>query len=167
MARRVPADWHAGGEGGNVEQQFAAALTRVAGRTVVVLPFDPVAVWGTRARFHVSGTLAGRPIRGALVRHETAWHLPVGPAWLRDTGLVLDVPVPVALQPEGPQADALEPDMAAALAADDAARSFFEALPTFYRKNFVRWILSAKQPQTRAARIAEWLQLLRAGQRER
>ena len=77
------------------------------------------------------------------------------------------LPLPVMLQPEGPQADALEPDLAAALADAPDARVFFTSLPTFYRKNFVRWILSAKQPQTRAARIAEWVRLLRAGQRER
>jgi hypothetical protein len=150
-----------------VERQFLAPLTRAAGRTVLVLPFDPAAVWGARERFHVSGTLAGRPIRGALVRGTAGWHLPVGPAWLRDAGVAPDVPLPVVLQPEGPQADALAPDLAAALAAEPDARAFFVSLPTFYRKNFVRWILSAKQPQTRAARIAEWLRLLRAGQRER
>ena len=150
-----------------VEQSFEAPLLRAAGRTVLALPFDPVVVWGARERFHVSGTLAGRPIRGVLVRSEATWHLPVGPAWLRDAGLVPDVPLPVMLQPEGPQADALEPDLVAALADAPDARVFFTSLPTFYRKNFVRWILSAKQPQTRAARIAEWVRLLRAGQRER
>ena len=50
---------------------------------------------------------------------------------------------------------------------EPAARRLFESLPTFYRKNFLRWIESAKRPETRARRIAETVATLKAGKRER
>ena len=61
----------------------------------------------------------------------------------------------------------LAADITEALAAAPAAQAFFDALPTFYRKNFMRWIDSAKRPATRAAHIAEMVELLKAGKRER
>ena len=75
--------------------------------------------------------------------------------------------VKVALWPEGPQLDNVGADLAAALAAAPDARRFFESLPTFYRKNFVRWIDDAKRAETRAARIEKTIETLKAGRRER
>jgi len=58
-------------------------------------------------------------------------------------------------------------DVDAALDAAPDARAFFESLPTFYRKDYARWLDSAKRPETRARRIEEFVALLRAGRRER
>jgi uncharacterized protein YdeI (YjbR/CyaY-like superfamily) len=58
-------------------------------------------------------------------------------------------------------------DVVAALDAEPAARRYFDSLATFYRKNFMRWIDSAKRPETRARRIAETVAALKAGKRER
>ena len=58
-------------------------------------------------------------------------------------------------------------DVAAALSAAPDACRFFESLPTFYRKNYMRWIHDAKRPETRAKRVAEMVELLSAGKRER
>ena len=82
-------------------------------------------------------------------------------------GLAAGDTVRVELSPEGPQLDRMPPDVAAALAAEPRARAFFEGLATFYRKNFMRWIESAKRPETRANRIAEMVRLLKAGKREK
>jgi uncharacterized protein YdeI (YjbR/CyaY-like superfamily) len=74
--------------------------------------------------------------------------------------------------PEGPQTAALSAesgsaDIGDALQREREVSAFFDALPTFYRKNFIRWIESAKRPETRAARIAEMVELLKDGKRER
>jgi uncharacterized protein YdeI (YjbR/CyaY-like superfamily) len=61
----------------------------------------------------------------------------------------------------------LAPDFATALESEPEARRFFESLPTFYRKNFVRWIEGSKRPETRAKRIADTVATLKAGKRER
>ena len=73
----------------------------------------------------------------------------------------------MVLSPEGPQADTLAPDILAALENEPEARAFFESLATFYRNGYVRWIASAKRTETRSARIAEMLSLLKAGKKQR
>ena len=77
-------------------------------------------------------------------------------------------PVRVVLMPEGPQSEALAADIAAALAADPEAAKFFDGLATFYRKNYLRWIEATKRsPDLRAQRIAELVEFMKAGKKER
>ncbi len=168
-------------------RRFDAPIDRAAGRARIVLPFDPDAAWGAKARHHVTGTVGGCPIRGELAAPEgaatagdgpaggsgTDYALALGPAWLRDApaavrdALARGAPLAVVLAPEGPLGARLAPDLRAALDAAPDARAFFEALPTFYRNNFVRWVDDAKRDATRAARVAEVVRLCGAGERER
>jgi uncharacterized protein YdeI (YjbR/CyaY-like superfamily) len=77
-------------------------------------------------------------------------------------------PVTVALMPEGPQSEALAADIASALAAEPDAARFFDGLATFYRKNYLRWIDATKRsPDLRAQRIAELIESMKAGKKER
>jgi len=140
---------------------------RPRGGIAIRLPFDPTAEWGARDRYDLSGTVGGHRVRGKLTPRGEAYYLELGPAWCRDARFAPGAPVPVSLAPEGPQVAALAPDIATALEAEPAARRFFEALPTFYRKNFMRWIDGAKRPETRARRITEMIDTLNAGKRER
>ncbi len=72
------------------------------------------------------------------------------------------------LTPEGPQRDDLAPDIAAALDAEPAAAAMFDSLAQFYRRAYLRWIDGTKRrPDVRAARIAEMVELLKAGHKER
>ena len=77
-------------------------------------------------------------------------------------------PVTVTLMPEGPQSEALAADIAGALAAEPDAAQFFDGLATFYRKNYLRWIDATKRsPELRAQRIAELVELMKAGKKAR
>jgi uncharacterized protein YdeI (YjbR/CyaY-like superfamily) len=75
--------------------------------------------------------------------------------------------VEVVLAPDGHRLDTVAPDVAAALGTDPRAEMFFESLAPFYRNNFIRWIESAKRPETRHARIGEMMSLLKEGRRQR
>ena len=57
--------------------------------------------------------------------------------------------------------------MASALDAEPQAKAFFEALATFYRNTYIKWIESAKRPETRAARINEMVELLKVGKKQK
>ena len=150
------------------ERSFQARLEGTEkGRVYVVLPFDPEQTWGLRVRYHVRGTINGMGVRGALEQFSKGYFLPLGPAYRRGAGLQLGDLVTVALMPEGPQSEALAADIVAALDAEPDAARFFDGLATFYRKNYMRWIDSAKRAPTRAARIVELVALLKAGKRER
>jgi hypothetical protein len=148
-------------------RQFTATVAQAGSRVFILLPFDPNAAWGQKAKHYITGAVNGCPVRGPLEREGGAYRLPLGAAWRRDSGLAAGDKVRVELSPEGPQLDRMPPDVAAALAAEPRARAFFEGLATFYRKNFMRWIESAKRPETRANRIAEMVALLKAGRREK
>jgi hypothetical protein len=132
-----------------------------------VLPFNPSEVWGVKQRHHLTGTINGCVVRGSLGSDGTQYFLPLGAAWRRDNGIEAGAEVEVELMPEGPQTDTLAPDIVAALATEPEAQTFFEALATFYRNGYVRWIESAKRSKTRSARIAEMLSLLKADKKQR
>lgn len=151
------------------EQSFTGKLEGTEkGRAFVVLGFDPESVWGFRERYRVRGAINGRPVRGALEQFGRGYFLPLGPTYRRDAGLELGDPVSVVLALEGPQAESLAPDIAAALRAEPEAERFFGGLATFYRKKYLSWIDATKRsPDLRAKRIGEMVALMKDGVKER
>jgi Bacteriocin-protection, YdeI or OmpD-Associated/Domain of unknown function (DUF1905) len=150
-------------------QQFRAVVTAgPAGRAVIAVPFDPDETWGAKAEHPVGGRIDGRRIRARLLPGASGWVLPVNPTRMCGTGMAIGDEVTVELEPEGPQRGDLADDIAAALAANPAAAAFFDTLAQFYRKAYLRWIdATTRRPDVRAARIAEVVDLLAAGTKER
>ena len=150
-------------------QQFRAQVTADArGHAVIVVPFDPDEVWGVKAEHHVNGTVAGRRVRVRLSPGGSGWGFTLSSARVRDLGLTIGDEVAVEFTPEGPQRADLAEDVSAALAANPAAAAFFDTLAQFYRKAYLRWIdATTRRPDLRAARIAEVVDLLAAGVKER
>jgi hypothetical protein len=150
-----------------VTQSFKTTIQKSGTRTFIAIPFIPNEVWGVKQRHHIHGTVTGREVRGSLGSDGSQYFLPLGEAWRRDNGLQAGDVVVVELFPEGPQSDNVADDIAMVLNADPVVRAFFDGLPTFYRNNYIRWIETAKRPETRSARINEMLGLLKAGKREK
>jgi len=150
-------------------QRFGAHIAAgPGGRLVIVVPFDPDEVWGAKAEHPVGGTINGRRVRGRLMPGSGGWVFTVTPMWMRDAGVPADGDVTVELAPEGPQRGDLADDVAAALDASPAAAAFFDTLAQFYRKAYLRWIdATTRRPDLRAARIAEVVDLLAAGIKQR
>ncbi len=137
------------------------------GRVYLPIPFDPAKPWGAREKYHVAGTIDGKKVRG-VVEPGAGGHLfSLGPAWRRDNGVGPGDAVTVTLAIEGPQRDALAPDLAKALKAAPAAAAFWDTIAQFYRKGYLRWIdATKKRPEERARRIAEVVRLLKAGRKQ-
>jgi len=93
--------------------------------------------------------------------------LPIGATWLRDNGMDAISIVECCFHLESPVIDDLPKDFARALIAQPRAAAFFEQIAPFYRKGYLRWIESAKRPETRAKRIAEAVRLLEEGRNQR
>jgi hypothetical protein len=150
-------------------QRFSAVVTAgPRGGGVIAVPFDPDEVWGVKAVHPVGGTIDGRQFRGTVAPDGGRWAVAVGPAGMRGTGLAAGREVIVELAPEGPQRGDLAEDISAALAANPGAAAFFDTLAQFYRKAYLRWIdATTRRPGLRAARIAEVVDLLAAGIKER
>src|SRR5215469_85481 len=157
-------------------QRFGARVTSDAeGRAVVAVPFDPDQTWGAKA-FHpvggtiepVAGTDCNRHLRGRITPDGNQWVFTLNPTWMQATGVAVGDEVTVELEPEGPLRADLADDLASALEANPAAAAFFDTLAQFYRKAYLRWIdATTRRPDVRAARIAEVVELLAAGVKER
>jgi len=157
-------------------QRFDAHVSSDSkGKAVIAVPFDPDKIWGAKA-YHpvggriepVAGTNCNRNLRGTITPDGDRWVFTLNPMWMRDTGVAVGDEVIVELEPEGPQRADLADDIASALEANPAAAAFFDTLAQFYRKAYLRWIDSTtRRPEVRAARIAEVVELLAGGIKER
>lgn len=146
----------------------ATVATSGQDRVFVPVPFDPDEVWGVKPRHHITGTVNGLRFRGVIEVDGADRVLVLRPAWRRDHGVSPGDHVEVALSPEGPQRADLAEDIAAALDANPAAAAFFDSLAQFYRRAYLRWVDGTKRrPELRAARIAEMVDLLASGTKQR
>jgi hypothetical protein len=148
---------------------FTTTVTTDGRRRVLVpIPFDPDEAWGRKREHHVHGTVDGMDVRAVIEPLAEGHGILLGPAWRRDCGIGPGRVVDVVLEPEGPQRGDLAPDVAAALGAAPEAAAFFDSLAQFYRRGYLRWIDATKRrPDLRAARIAEMVELLKAGHKQR
>lgn len=138
------------------------------GRALLALPFEPDEVWGTKTAHRVGGSVDGVRIRGIVESVGDGHGIVLGAAWLRECTIAVGDEVAVTLAPEGPLRDDLAEDVAVALEASPPAGAFFDSLAQFYRKGYLRWIDgTTRRPDLRAARIAEMVELLEAGRKER
>ena len=133
----------------------------------VPVPFNPNDVWGVKARHHIRGTVNQHQVRGSLGSDGKQYFLLLGAAWRRDCDVDAGSKVDVVLSPEGPQSENMSEDVIKALNAEPKAKAFFESLATFYRNTYIKWIESAKKPETRSARIKEMIQLLKQGKKQK
>jgi hypothetical protein len=149
--------------------RFTTTVTTDGRRRVLVpVPFDPDEAWGPKREHHVHGTVDGMGVRAVVEPLGDGHGILLGPAWRRDCGIAPGRVVDVLLEPEGPQREDLAPDVAAALAAAPEAAAFFDSLAQFYTRTYLRWIDATKRrPDLRAARIAEMVELLKAGEKQR
>ena len=138
------------------------------GSAIIEVPFNPDEAWGVKVRHLVNGMINGRQVRGMVTLTGSGWVFTLTPMWMRDAGVAAGEDVAVELAPEGPQRSDLAEDIAAALDADPAAAEFFDSLAQFYRRAYLRWIdATTRRPRLRAARIAEVVDLLAAGVKQR
>ena len=150
-------------------QRFAVVVAAgPGGRAVIVVPFDPDEAWGAKAVHHVKGTVNGTRVRVTLAPGGGGWEFTLNQPRALGMGVAAGDEVTVELTPEGPQRADLAADIAAALAANPQAGAFFDTLAQFYRRAYLRWIdATTRRPDVRAARIAEVVDLLAAGIKER
>ena len=160
------AKWQAGPVGLQRRFRTTVAVDR-HGRTRVPIPFDPDRAWGPRPEHPVTGSVAGRSMRGVVEKLDGGPVIALGPAWTRHA-LTDGAEVEVVLEPEGPQRADLAPDIAVALDEAPDAAAFFDSLAQFYRTAWLRWIESTKRrPDQRPIRIAEMVRRLEEGQKQR
>jgi hypothetical protein len=137
-----------------------------SGGALVRIPFDVEKAYGKK-RVKVRVTIDGEPYRGSVVRMGGPGHiLPVLKHIREKIGKGKGAAVSIAMWEDlEPRIATVPSDLRRALAAHPKEQLFFKGLSYTGRKEYVRWIESAKREETRTSRIAKAIQMLKQGKR--
>jgi Bacteriocin-protection, YdeI or OmpD-Associated/Domain of unknown function (DUF1905) len=138
-----------GGAGFDLPLDVAAALSDAKRPPVTVT----INGFEFRTRLAVYG---GQPMVGVSKANRAGAGIDIGDAF--DVVIAVDT---------APREIAVPPDLAEALAEEPAAAGTFDRLSFSHRREYVQWITEAKRPETRARRVADALERLRAGEPRR
>src|SRR5205814_6554058 len=113
----------------------------------------------------IEGTINGHPFRATLEPNTSEGHwLHVNKAMREGAGA--DVGDTVQLAILEPEAEPPVPaDLQVALTASGKAKTLWKDLTPIGRTDWIRWIVSAKQPETRALRVTRTVEQLAEGKR--
>ena len=149
-------------------QHFQAELVadEDSAATSIRIPFNVQAVYNTRARLRVRGTINGVPFRGSIFPYGGIHYLGVTRAMRESMGIQAGETVAVVMEPDTePRVITPPPDLAAALAANPAAQAAWEQRSYTHRKEHVQAVEAAKQPATRLRRIERVIADLAVGKK--
>jgi hypothetical protein len=152
--------------------RFKAKLLRPAppngsSWTFLILPRDASAKLPTRGMTTVQGIINGYPFRATLEPdgHKSHW-LKVTTKMREAAGVEAGDVVPLKILSVGAEREPRVPvDLRKALAAAPEARAVWSDITTIARRDWIHWITSAKQSETRARRIRNACDMLAAGKR--
>ena len=146
------------------------AKVELGGKTAtgVPIPEGVVAAMGSGKRPAVQVTLGGHSYRTTVASMGGRYFVPLSKENREAAGVAAGDEVAVDIERDAePRKVTIPPDLADALAGDDAASAFLDRLSYTHRKEWVRWVEEAKKAETRAARITKTVESLRAGKRAR
>ena len=134
--------------------------------TILTVPFNVEEVFGSKARVSVKGTINGYKFRSSIFPDGRGHHtLMVNKAMQHAAQAKAGNTVRVEMEPDTePRTVTVPAGFKRALAGNAPAKAAFAKLSWLRKKDFVQWIESAKQPETRAARVEKSLGMLAAGQ---
>jgi hypothetical protein len=144
-------------------ERFRATIEPVpGGGHYVVVPPKSAEAAGLVYGMRVCGTLAGTDYRSSLMKYSGVFHLGVHKATLAAAGVGIGAIVEITIEHDDQPlpTDTVPPDLKKALAANKAAQRGFEAQSPAHKREHVKFILEAKQADTRARRIAKTVETL-------
>ena len=122
----------------------------------VVLTDEQVASLGNGKTPPVRVSANGVTVGGRVMRRGGQNLIGLSRAVREQLGVEPGQRIRVAIElDDQPREVEIPPDLAAALAAEPAARIAFDALSFTHRKEYVRWVEEAKKPETRERRVRE------------
>jgi bacteriocin resistance YdeI/OmpD-like protein/uncharacterized protein DUF1905 len=136
--------------------------------TGLEIPDNVLAALGSGKRPAVRITVGGHTYRTMVASRGGRFLVPLSAENRAAAGVAAGEQVDIDIEADtAPREVTVPADLADALAHDNTAQHFFDALSYTHRKEWVRWIAEAKKSETRKARIARTLAALRAGKRTR
>jgi hypothetical protein len=150
--------------------RFKAKLEPVPhGGLFVVVPAAVAAKAHVAHGARVRGTVNGAAYRSSLMKYSGVFHLGVHKATIGAAGVSQGqrVEVTIEIDDEPLPTDTVPDDLVAALAGAPKAAASWAKLAPAVRRGYVKNVLDAKKPETRARRVAKIVQTLRKGVPER
>jgi hypothetical protein len=143
------------------------AAEKIASWTLLTLPKNASAKLPSRGMTMIEGTMNGFPFRAALEPNDKGSHwLRVNEAMHDAAGADAGDTVTVEITRAGEEPDTRVPmDLRKALAAAPLAQASWADTTPFARRDWILWISSAKQPETRRRRIEKACAMLASGKR--
>ncbi len=141
---------------------FSAEIEQAdSGGAYVTVPFDVESTFGQK-RVPVNATIDGVPYRGSLVRMGGSSHVlgvlkDIRERIGKQAGDVVEVVIEEDTEPRVVEVPA---DLEAAFRSAPEARRAFDSLSYSHKREYVRWIESAKRIETRSGRIARTIEQL-------
>jgi hypothetical protein len=148
------------------QQKFHIKLQGMEGSEVArfCVPFDVQKVFGTRARVPVRGAINGFAYRSSIMNMGTGHMMVVNREMREGAGVKAGDTVQVVMERDTDERTIdPPPDFKKALNASPKAKALFDRLSYTHRKEYVRWIIGAKRPETRVTRIERSIKMLNAG----
>jgi len=148
----------------------SATTIRVSSRALadglVPLPDDVRGGIATSGEVMIEGTIGGFPFRSPAVTHEEGFCLALTPAQQKAGGVQSGHTVSLEITRIGDLPEVRVPaDLLEALDASPEAAALWVVITPMARREWVRWIASAKQDETRARRIEVGIDKLTGGMR--
>ena len=144
-----------------------AATAKAGSWTFLVLPKAASAKLPSRGMTTVTGIINGFPFRATLEPDGQKGH------WLKVSRTLRDAAgadagdiVTLEIAPMGEEPEPrVPPDLRKALADAPKARALWADITPVARRDWIHWIVSPKQPETRARRVVNACAMLAAGKR--
>ncbi|MFF1539247.1 YdeI/OmpD-associated family protein [Microbacterium sp. NPDC058269] len=138
------------------ELRLHTVLTGRGPAAAILLTDEQVASLGAGKAFPVAVTIGGRTARLRLARMGSENMIGFSKAVRGDLGLEIDQEIDAVIRVDSAERTVdVPPELAAALGADPALRTAFDALSYTVRKEHARSVAEAKQEATRERRIAK------------
>src|ERR1700737_4275485 len=143
------------------------ATEKIGSWTHLTLPKNASAKLPSRGTTMVKGTINGFPFRAALKQNGKGSHwLRVNKAMHDAVGADAGDTVTVEITRAGEEPEIRVPmDLRKALAAAPQAQALWAGITSIARRDWILWISSAKQPETRSRRIEKACAMLACGKR--
>jgi hypothetical protein len=148
--------------------KFTVKLEGKEGSSVAWLnaPFDVVAVFGTRARVPVRGTINGFPFRSSLMPMDGCHGMAVNKTMREGASCRAGDTVSLILErDDAERVVEVPPLLKKELAKSKAARTNWEKLAFTHQKEIALSISGAKREETRASRLAKAVDILKTGKK--
>ena len=135
-----------------------------SGNAYVLFPYDTKKEFGTRGQVPVKITFDGVPYTGTMVKYGHPQHmLPLLKAICGQIGKGSGDTVSVVVERDTSVRTVEIPPAFKATLNREHLLGVFEKLSYTHRKEYIRWITEAKREETRAARSARAIDMLRNG----